>query len=250
MVTVRAQEVTRAYPRGGFRLGPLTIELTPGIVALLGANGAGKTTLLTILSTTVPPASGTLTILGHSSASRSGRDRCRRLLGYLPQELVLPGFARCDDYLQHVAWARQVPCRERASAVDQALTAVDLQDRARSRIRTLSGGMKRRLGIAQAIVHRPKLVLLDEPTAGLDPRQRIELRALVRRIAGDEVCVLVATHLVEDAGILADRVLVLDGGNFVFDGTVEALRGRSSPELSGDSELERALTSVLAGAVR
>lgn len=247
--TVQVDEVTRAYP-GGFRLGPLTFELTPGIVALLGENGAGKSTLLRILSTTVPPATGSMSILGRSSSTRSGRDRCRRELGYLPQELSLPGFARCADYLHHAAWARQLPCRDRAEAVRRALAAVGLEDRARSRIRTLSGGMKRRLGIAQAIIHRPTLVLLDEPTAGLDPRQRIELRALIRRIAGEEVCVLVATHLVEDAGILADRVLVLDGGTFAFDGTVDALRGRSRPDLSGDNDLERALSSILVGGAR
>lgn len=246
---VQLRGLSQQY-RSGFAFGPVELTLAPGIVALLGENGAGKSTLLRLLATVTRPKAGWLEVVGHPAAGRRGRREIRRRLGYLPQEFSMPGFVRCQDYLSHVAWLKDVPAGERGAAVAAALAAVDLRHRAGDRIGQLSGGMRRRLGIAQALVNRPALLLLDEPTAGLDARQRIRIRDCIRSIATAGVCVLLATHLVEDAGYLADRVLMLDGGQLVFDGSVDQLRARSQTGVPGDSELERAISAVLAGAGR
>ncbi|MGH3388512.1 MAG: ABC transporter ATP-binding protein [Actinomadura sp.] len=246
---VRLLGVTQRY-RNGFRFGPLNLSLRPGIVAVLGQNGAGKSTLMQILATVTTPSAGRLEVAGHPAEGRRGRREIRRRVGYLPQEFALPGFVRCQDYLTHVAWLKDVPAEERAEAVTAALKAVDLQKRAGDRIGQLSGGMRRRLGIAQALVNRPALLLLDEPTAGLDAGQRIRVRDCVRAVATSGVCVVLATHLVEDVGYLADRVLMLEEGELAFDGSVEELRARSRGGVPGDSELERAVSAVLTGAGR
>jgi ABC-2 type transport system ATP-binding protein len=146
-----------------------------------------------------------------------------------------------------VAWLHLVPRRARAEAVLGALTQVGLAGRRSVKIAKLSGGMRRRLGIAHALVHDPTLVLLDEPTVGLDPRQRIVLRETVQAISRDRI-VIVATHLVEDIRGLADRVLVLSEGSVIFDGDVTTLEGLAESDAPGDTDLERAIATLMIGA--
>jgi ABC-2 type transport system ATP-binding protein len=154
--------------------------------------------------------------------------------------------ATCEQFLRYVAWLQRVPNRDREAAVRSALDAVGLTEQRGKTVRALSGGMARRLGIAQALVHRPGLLLLDEPTAGLDPRQRVALRETIAAVGRNRI-VLVSTHLVEDVRGLADRVIVLDGGQVVFDGDTGELARRATPASPGDTELERGLSAVLAG---
>lgn len=233
--TLACTDLRHAYDE--FHLGPIDVELTSGVTCLVGPNGAGKSTLFRLLSGMERPRGGTVSITTPDATHG---------LGYLPQDPSLPPRATCRQFVEYAAWVQGVGRSRRSMATEAALAAVNLADRADSRIGTLSGGMVRRVGIAHALVHQPAVVLLDEPTAGLDPRQRVELRSTIGDIAGDRV-VLVSTHLVEDVRGLADRVLVLDEGHLVFDGTVAALEQFDDPVAPGDTPLERAISVVLDG---
>src|SRR5262249_45615790 len=174
----------------------LDLSMDTGVHGLLGPNGAGKTTLMRSIATVLRPAGGTLTLLGQTVGGRIDLRSLRRQIGYLPQEF---GFYRrftMREFIEYVAWLKEVPAAEIPGAVQRAIDRVGLADRADHRMRTLSGGMVRRAGIAQAIVNDPQILLLDEPTAGLDPDQRLQFRALLREL-GTDTCVLVSTHLVE-----------------------------------------------------
>jgi ABC-2 type transport system ATP-binding protein len=221
-----------------FKLGPLSLELGSGVTCLVGANGAGKSTLFSLLAHQTPPSSGSVT--GPRRAS----------LGFLPQDATFPRYATVRAYLSHVAWLQRLPGRERAGAVERAVAAVGLTDRIDAKLGSLSGGMLRRVGIAQAIVNEPQLLLLDEPTAGLDPIQRVEIRQVLRDI-GPESVVVMSTHLVEDVRGLADRVIILSHGALRFDGSVDELQllGESAgADAPGDSDLERGVAGLLAEA--
>lgn len=196
----------------GFTLGPVSTTIRCGVTALLGANGAGKTTLMRLVVGTVRASSGQVVLPGR------GGD-----VGFLPQDFVGPSRATARDYLGYVAWCRSTRRRKiTAQQVITALAAVGLEDRADSRIGALSGGMVRRLGIAQALLADAPVLVLDEPTVGLDPIQRHEVRELIERL-GRHTTVLVSTHLAEDVAAVADHVLVLDSGRLLHDGPVAGL---------------------------
>jgi ABC-2 type transport system ATP-binding protein len=218
---------------GPFTLGPLSLTVGDGVTCLVGANGAGKSTFFRLVARVEKPTSGSVRVDAHGAA-----------LGYLPQEPQLPLGATCAEFLYYVAWLHRVPRADRVDAVDRALAQVRLTDRRDSRIRSLSGGMRRRLGVAHALVHTPSLLLLDEPTVGLDPGQRIAVREAVASVSRERI-VIVSTHLVEDVRGLADRVLVLNEGTLVFDGDVPALERAASDDAPGDSPLERAIATLI-----
>jgi ABC-2 type transport system ATP-binding protein len=214
----------------------LDVDVPTGVTAVLGPNGAGKSTLLGLLSTALRVQRGTVRIDGVDS--RRETKRYRRMLGFLPQTFTLPTNLTVAEFLTLTAWYRLVPTRERAGAVAAALEAVDLADRADTRISQLSGGMHRRVGIAQAIVNRPRVLLLDEPTVGLDPRQRRGLRDLIPALGGD-CAVVLSTHLTEDVAAMADRVAVLDEGALLFSGTIaEFTAGRDATAANVDTAYE------------
>jgi ABC-2 type transport system ATP-binding protein len=146
--------------------------------------------------------------------------------------------------LTYVAWLQGVPARARATTVATALSKVGLASRADFSIKNLSGGMRRRLGIGHAIIHEPALLLLDEPTAGLDPRQRVELRKTITSLSGERI-IIVATHLVEDIRGLAQRIILLSEGTIVYDGDIVGLEQFATPEAPGDSDLERAIANLM-----
>jgi ABC-type multidrug transport system ATPase subunit len=184
------------------------LALGTGVFGLLGPNGAGKTTLLRMLATLLPPHAGTVRLLDRDPAGHRARREIRRRLGYLPQaQGWYPGFT-VAEFVEYFALLKEVPADRAAAVAARAISRVGLADRAGSRMRTLSGGMLRRAGIAQAIVNDPDLLLLDEPTAGLDPGQRVEFRALLRDV-GTRAAVVVSTHLVEDVGAACDRVALM-----------------------------------------
>ena len=216
----------------------------PGVFGLLGPNGAGKTTLLRLMATVIPPTSGTLRLLGRDPGSYGPRKEIRRRLGYLPQNLgYYPGFT-VVEFIEYFALLKEMPAARIPAAVAAAVERVDLGGKAKAKLRTLSGGMLRRVGIAQAIVNDPELLLLDEPTAGLDPEQRVQFRALLREL-GQHATVIVSTHLVEDVGAACGQVALMDEGKIVFHGTPGELTVRGEGHGTGDAPLERGYSAVL-----
>ncbi len=227
----------------------LDLTVGRGVFGLLGPNGAGKTTLLRLLATVNRPNGGTLQLLGHDAINHGERRLIRRRLGYLPQSLgFYPDFT-VFEFIEYFALLKEMPAAQVRLAVARAIERVGLGDRARAKLRTLSGGMVRRVGIAQAIVNEPELLLLDEPTAGLDPEQRVSFRALLREF-GAHGTVIVSTHLVEDVGAACTEVGLLESGRLVFRGTPETLTARGDADAPGDSALERGYSRVLQEARR
>ncbi|GII58848.1 ABC transporter ATP-binding protein [Planotetraspora thailandica] len=225
----------------------LDLDVRPGVLGLLGPNGAGKTTLLRTLATVVPPKRGTIHICGIPVGSQRAARRARRHIGYLPQHFgFYPGFT-VYDFVRYCAWLRGVPDDAADAAAREAIDFVNLTERSRARLKSLSGGMIRRCGIASAIVGRPPLVLLDEPTVGLDPAQRLEFRSVVRRLRDEDTAVVLSTHLVEDVAAVCDDVAVMASGRMVWRGDPESLAGAARPGAEGDSPLERGYMSLLAG---
>ncbi|GAA3867654.1 ABC transporter ATP-binding protein [Saccharothrix violaceirubra] len=232
---VQVRGVSHRY-RGAIALHEVDVDLRPGVTAVLGPNGAGKSTFLGVLSTALRIQRGSVDLGGIDSVR--DRRRYRAGLGFLPQSFTLPTNLTVREFLGLTAWQRLVPRAGRAAAVEAALDAVDLAGRRDERISALSGGMHRRVGIAQAVVNHPRLLLLDEPTVGLDPRQRRGLRELVPTLGADRA-VVISTHLTEDVAAMADRVLVLAEGAVRFDGTVHeftAGRGRVAAHLDAAYE--------------
>jgi ABC-2 type transport system ATP-binding protein len=199
-------------------LDDITLESGPGILGLLGPNGAGKTTLLRILATVAAPDSGRVELLGRNACSGNDRVDIRRRLGYVPQETGFPSGFTAFEYVDYVAILKEMTDRRaRHDEVRRVLDTVGLTPMARRRIRRLSGGMKQRLIIAQALLGDPRLLVLDEPTVGLDPEQRLKFRDTISALAEDR-CVIVSTHQTEDVAAFCPRVVVLHEGRTVFDG--------------------------------
>jgi len=227
----------------------VSLEAGPGVLGLLGPNGAGKTSLLRMMGTVLPPSSGGIRLLDRDPRSAAQRREIRRRLGYLPQNLgYYPAFT-VVEFVEYFALLKDMPSARVPRAVATAVERVDLGARARSRLRTLSGGMLRRVGIAQAIVNDPDLLLLDEPTAGLDPEQRVGFRALLRDL-GQTATVVVSTHLVEDVGAACSEVALMDAGRIVFRGTPAELVERGEGHALGDAPMERGYSAVLQAARR
>jgi ABC-2 type transport system ATP-binding protein len=199
------------------------LDLDIGVTGLLGPNGAGKTTLMRMLATVASPDAGTIEVFGHDPATAAGRLEIRRRLGYQPQE---PGFHHhftCFQFVDYVAilkeWTNR---RERHDEVRRVLALVGLDGVSDRRISRLSGGMRRRLGIAQVLLGAPDLLVLDEPTVGLDPEQRLRFRELLGSAAASAT-VLLSTHQTDDVAALCSRVVVLLDGTVRFDGAPAAL---------------------------
>ncbi len=246
-MNVEISDLTRRFGRTQAVAG-VDLETGPGVFGLLGPNGAGKTSLLRMLATVIPPSSGRLRLLGRNPSAYGPRKEIRRRLGYLPQNLgYYPGFT-VVEFVEYFALLKDMPAGRVPGAVAAAVERVGLGDKARAKLRTLSGGMLRRAGIAQAIVNQPELLLLDEPTAGLDPEQRVAFRALLRDL-GQRATVIVSTHLVEDVGAACSQVALMDQGKLVFHGTPVELTARAEgTAAAGDAPLERGYSAVLAAA--
>jgi ABC-2 type transport system ATP-binding protein len=227
---VRISDLSRRY--GSIRaLDGVSLDLDRGITGLLGPNGAGKTTLLSTLATVASPDAGRLSVFGLDPSDHGERVQIRRRLGYLPQELGYHRHFTVAAFLDYVAILKEMTnARRRHAEIARVLAAVDLQDQARRKIRTLSGGMRRRLGLAQALLGRPELLVLDEPAGGLDPEQRLRFRELLSDLPGDPVVVL-ATHQVEDVTAICSRVVVLLAGRVRFDGTPAELASQAADQV-------------------
>ena len=196
----------------------LSFTLTPGVTGLLGANGAGKTTLMRLLCGILRPTEGSIKFDGADVNS----EEYRNLLGYLPQDFgYYPEFSG-RSFLLYMAALKGLGKAEAKSKTDALLRQVNLTDAADKKVKTYSGGMKQRLGIAQALLNDPKLIILDEPTAGLDPRERVHFRSLIAEL-GQSSVVLLSTHIVSDVERIAERILMMKDGKIIWDGAQDTI---------------------------
>ncbi|NGO70156.1 ATP-binding cassette domain-containing protein [Streptomyces boncukensis] len=222
--TAAVRNVTVRY-RGTVALNSVSLTLSEGVTGLLGPNGAGKTTLLRTLATALVPDSGDVAVLGRNPGSPGRRQEIRRNLGYLPQS---PGFHRhftAFEFVDYLAILKEITDRRRRhDEVRRVLAAVGLRDERGKRLKALSGGMRQRVALAAALVGDPRVLILDEPTVGLDPEQRLRFRELIADL-GVGRTVLLSTHQTEDVAALCRRVVVLDRGEVRYDATPERLSG-------------------------
>ena len=196
----------------------VSLQLTNGVYGLLGANGAGKTTFMRMLCGILKPTSGTVTFDGMDVSS----EEYRAELGYLPQDFgYYPDFNGMD-FLLYMASLKGLTKTEAKRKSKKLLELVSLSDVAKKKIATYSGGMKQRLGIAQALLNDPKIIILDEPTAGLDPKERVRFRNLIKEL-GTESIVLLSTHIVSDIEHIEDTVLMMKAGQIVFNGSADEI---------------------------
>ena len=196
----------------------LTIE--KGVYGLLGANGAGKTTLLRMIVGIVGPTKGTISYNGIDSSE----EEYRALLGYLPQDFgYYPEFS-ARDFMYYIASLKGLSKKETKRKTDELLKLVSLEEVKNKKIKTFSGGMKQRLGIAQALLNNPELVVFDEPTAGLDPKERVKFRNLIAEI-GKNAVVILSTHIVSDIENIADRVIIMKDGSVIYNDVWDEKKG-------------------------
>ena len=215
---VTLHEATKRF--GGTRaLDAVTFQAGPGITGLLGPNGAGKTTLLRVVATVLGLDRGSVRVLGRDPSVPRDRLAIRRQLGYMPQE---PGFHRsftAFEFIDYVAILKEMTDRgERHTEVARVIGLTGLDKVAHKKIKALSGGMRRRVALAQALLGEPRILVLDEPTAGLDPEQRLRFREVMSRL-GEDRTILLSTHQTEDVAALCPRVVVMNRGRSLFTGT-------------------------------
>lgn len=221
-MTILIEHVTKRYGSHEALQG-IDLQIDRGMFGLLGPNGAGKTTLLRILATLLRPTSGQIVIGRFDLSQHSQRKAVRAQLGYLPQEIGLYPDLTGREFLDYMGLLKRLYERgARRRQIAALLEMVSLTGVADRQIKTYSGGMKRRLGIAQALLGDPQLLIIDEPTAGLDPEERIRLRTLLTGLAEDRIVIL-STHVVEDISQTCERIAVLDQGKLLFDGLTRQL---------------------------
>lgn len=197
------------------------IELTPGIIGLLGPNGAGKTTMIRLLCDLIKPDSGAVLLDGENI--RSMGEDYREILGYLPQKVGYYPWFTAEKYLMYIAALKGLSHEEAVSKTKDLLEQVGLYDERKKRLGAFSGGMIQRVGIAQALLNDPKILILDEPTAGLDPQERIRFRTMIAGLARDRLVIL-STHIVSDVEHIATQVVMLRAGKVVAHDTIEHIR--------------------------
>ena len=224
---VYADDVTKSF--GGTRaVAGIGLIAERGVTGLLGPNGAGKTTLLRCLATVLAPDAGTLRLLGRDPGVAEQRREIRRRLGYLPQE---PGFQRgftAFEFIDYIAILKEMANRRsRHDEVRRVIAEVGLETVSAKKIRKLSGGMRRRLALAQALLGSPELLILDEPTVGLDPEQRLRFRELIGQ-AGEGRTVILSTHQTEDVAALCGRVMIMSEGRVRYSGSPADLVGQAA----------------------
>ncbi|MDQ2904130.1 MAG: ABC transporter ATP-binding protein [Ktedonobacteraceae bacterium] len=237
-------DLTKVYRGGVQALQGIDLTIPNGMFGLLGPNGAGKTTLMRILAGILRPTSGMLRIGANDGTTERGRTEVKRILGYLPQDLGMYPDLSAREFLDYVGILKGLDKRQaRLQRVDELLEMVSLKQVARRRLKTFSGGMKRRVGIAQALLNDPRLLVVDEPTAGLDPEERIRFRNLLADLGGERT-VLLSTHIVEDIAQTCQNLAVMRNGRVLFRGTIAQMlqetRGKvwlvttSGSKLAGD----------------
>jgi len=216
-------DLAKVYHGGVRALDRVNLSISSGIFGLIGPNGAGKTSLMRILAGILHPTSGAVSIDGRQVKSERDRTEVKRVLGYLPQELGMYPDLSAREFLDYIGILKGLEAtRARRARVEELLETVSLSEVADRKLKVFSGGMKRRVGIAQALLNDPALLIVDEPTAGLDPEERIRFRNLLADLAGNRT-VLLSTHIVEDVAQTCRQVAVMTRGRVVFQGAVTQL---------------------------
>lgn len=218
MKSIEINAVTKEYRKKVKVLDSISFSIGTGVFGLLGHNGAGKTTLMRLITTILRPTEGTITVFG-GDTMKDG-DVVRRNIGYLPQELTMYNNLSAYDFVVYMARLKGI--RDDKTAL-KMLEDVGMREYKDRKIGQLSGGMKRRVGIAQALVGNPRIVIVDEPTAGLDPEERVRFRGILSRYAKSDRTILLSTHIVEDIYQLCEQVAVLRGGKLFYNGSTDAL---------------------------
>jgi ABC-type multidrug transport system ATPase subunit len=224
---VQINNLCKTY-RGNVRaLANVSLTIPPGIFGLLGPNGAGKTSLIRILVGILYPTSGHVLVGPYDSGTEIGRQAIKKLLGYLPQDHSLYPEMKAYDFLDYMGLLKGLDNhRERRKTIDRVLELVALRDVAKRPLKTFSGGMKRRVGIAQALLNNPKLLIVDEPTAGLDPEERLHFRNLLT-ILGNDCTIILSTHITEDIAQTCQNIAVLKDGSILYQGSIADIIDRS-----------------------
>ena len=226
---IQIRDLALQYQGGKLALQGVSLDIGRGMFGLLGPNGAGKTSLIRILATLLKPTEGSVRVDGLDLAAH--RRQIRRRIGYLPQEFTRFPKLSAREFLDYVARLKRIkPRRKRAAEVDAVLESVGLSEARDRRADKLSGGMKRRLGIAQSLIGGPQLLIIDEPTVGLDPEERVRFRNLLSDLSREEKIILLSTHIVGDISSTCSRIALLDEGRIVFSGPpgdlIERTRGK------------------------
>jgi ABC-type multidrug transport system ATPase subunit len=206
----------KQYRRDFWGVRDLSIQLTPGITGLLGPNGAGKSTLMRMLATITQPSEGQ--ILWNGQDVRKSPDALRRILGYLPQDFGVYPHLNAYEFLTYLAAIKGLPAKAAKQRIDELLVWVNLVDAAKRPLSTYSGGMRQRIGIAQALLNDPLVLIVDEPTVGLDPEERVRFRQLLSDLAQDRI-ILFSTHIVSDVEVSAERIVLMNKGKVLHQGT-------------------------------
>ena len=219
---ITIENLNKVYPNGNHALKDVNLEINNGMFGLLGPNGAGKSSLMRILVTLMQPSSGKVIMNGYDLTK--DREQIRSLLGYLPQDFRFFSHLKTYEFLDYAARLSGMKnSKERKLAVDKMLEEVGLFEARDRKANNLSGGMKRRLGIAQALINNPKIIIVDEPTTGLDPEERIRFRNLLSTISTQDVIIILSTHIVGDISSSCTDMALLNQGGLAFTGSPDEL---------------------------
>lgn len=222
-MSIKVNDMTVEFKNGVVAVNHVNLNIPHGIYGLLGENGAGKTTLMRVLTTVLKPTGGTV-IMNHTVYRENNYEKIQRKIGYLPQELNLyPNLSvrECLEYMGELAGIPKAECKKR---IDYYLEKTSLLEHQKKKIRQLSGGMKRRVGLVQAMLGEPEFLIVDEPTTGLDPEERIRIRNLLVDFAAGRT-VLFSTHVVEDLAATCSRLSIMKKGEFIYSGSAAELMG-------------------------
>lgn len=216
---IEIKGLTKTFPGKVQALRGIDLSIGAGMFGLLGPNGAGKTTLMRTIAGLLRPTSGTITVFGNDISTPAGKQAAKTLLGYLPQDLGLYPNLNAREFLDYVAILKgMTDANQRKKQIAELLDVVRLVDVADRKLKTYSGGMRRRVGIAQALLGNPRLIIVDEPTTGLDPEERIRLRNFLGEIARN-CTIILSTHIIEDISVSCQQMAVIAHGQVLFAGT-------------------------------
>ncbi len=225
-IEIVMKNVTKRYGKK-LALDHLSLKIPQGMFGLLGPNGAGKTTLMKMTAAILPPTEGKIRVCG---TDISCQRQIHRMTGYLPQDFSMYGNMTAAEALDYLGALSLMPKKLRRERIPLLLRQVNLEDNSRTRVKAMSGGMRRRLGIAQAILHDPQVLIVDEPTAGLDPEERVRFRNLLCELAQERIVIL-STHIVGDIEATCENIAVLNQGTLLFSGTVTELLGEAEGKI-------------------
>lgn len=219
--------LSKSYDGKKDALNSLDLVIPNGMFGILGRNGSGKSTLMNIIATILQPSKGTVTING---IEIKNSQMIRQMIGYLPQDFDFYPNMKVSEVLYYLGFLSKINQKDFDNYVDLILRKVNLIDHKNKKVKSLSGGMKKRLGIAQAILHDPKVIIVDEPTAGLDPEERVRLRNLLSDLAENKI-VIISTHIVSDIESTCNRIAILDKGSLVYKGDIPSLIQQSDDHI-------------------